>query len=30
MVINCEEVDTYITDGNTTFVAIMTNKYTDD
>lgn len=29
-VINYKEIDTYIADGNNTFIAIMTNKYTDD
>jgi xanthine dehydrogenase accessory factor len=29
-VINYEEIDTYMTDGSSSFVAIMTNKYTYD
>jgi len=29
-VINYKEIDTYIAHGNNTFIAIMTNKYTDD
>ncbi|MCH3882372.1 MULTISPECIES: XdhC family protein [Tenacibaculum] len=30
LVVNYEEIDNYITKGNTSYVAIMTNKYTDD
>lgn len=30
IVINYEEIDTYMTVGSSSFVAIMTNKYTDD